>query len=139
MKAFENILNFQFISFSEETVFETSLLDNFTSQLLHNHATFTGFTEAYNHFHRTKLSYIEEKSRFVLKDQRLAEIWFCYRMLLIYFEINMSFNNFEFFDIQNLDKNIDILLKLLPTYFVNKWAGIYFLKFIKRFKFFWGI
>ena len=47
---FTSILSSDFVSFTSTTIFEFSLLKNFDSHLIYNHASFKGYSNSYNHF-----------------------------------------------------------------------------------------
>ncbi len=101
------------------------MLESFTSQLLFNHATFTGFTSAYNHQFKTKEIDNINNDRNVLIEKRLTEGWFYYRTLLFYFEINQTFEGFNFVYLQDLNENINSLKKFMLPHFIKKWSGNY--------------
>ena len=61
---FKNVLNKQFISFSKETIFETILLNSLTANMLINHTSFIGYTNAYNYLFEFKTSYIKDTKKF---------------------------------------------------------------------------
>ena len=123
-KISERILENEFICFSDETVFEVSLLKRFTSSLLFNHASFSGFVESLNYLYNTKQVYNDNKSRNVLIESRLTEHWFYYRYIMFYLEINKNFSNFKFFLIKDLDLNLLKIKPELSPYFIKKWNGI---------------
>ncbi len=106
-------------------MFEISLLESFTSQLLFNHATFTGFTSAYNHQYKTKELFNVCTNRKVLIENRLTENWIYYRTLLFFFEINQNFKNFNFVYVQSLNDNINSLKKYMLPHFIKKWSSKY--------------
>jgi len=93
------------------------------SQLLFNHATFQGFTSAFNHLYKTKQSYIINKERTVLIESRFTEVWLYYRTLLFYYEVYKSFKNFNFVYLMSLDKNIHSLKKMMLPHYIQKWVG----------------
>jgi hypothetical protein len=122
-KVFESVIDNKFISLSEVSIFEISLLDSFTSQLLFNHSTFQGFTSAFNYLYKTKQSYIINKERKVLMESRLTEVWLYYRTLLFHFELHKTFKNFDLVYLKSLDKNIHSLKKMMLPHFIKKWSG----------------
>lgn len=121
---FKNILESKFISFTNETIYEISLLQNFTSQLLYNHSSFAGFCSAFNHQFKTLEDYIfNNGSRKVLNPRRFTETWYYYRLLFFHLEFNTDLSNFEFGFVYELDNKLQNLKSSMLPHFVKKWSG----------------
>ncbi len=120
---YENSTNNQFISFTKETIFEMSLLNNFTAHLIFCHTTFMGFCDAYDYMFKSKESYIIEKSRKVLNPKRLAEAWIYLRILLFEIEINGCLSRFNGFPVNGINRYLMNIRKSLHPYFISKWSG----------------
>ena len=71
----------RFLAFSKETIFETRILDMFTSDLLFKHSSFQAFCYSFNHISNlaTYVSNIPERKKLI--EKRLIENWFFYKAL----------------------------------------------------------
>lgn len=112
----------EFIAFTTETIFERLLLENYTSHLLFNHATFMGFCDAQDHLFKSKE--LPENFRSVLYPKRFAEAWFYYMTLKFHLEINVDLSNFAFCNLINFDDHLRCIKNLLLPHFIKKWSGI---------------
>ena len=113
----------QFISFTKETIFEINLLSNYTSHLLFCHATFMGYCNAFNWYHKSKESYISKESRKILNPKRLAEGWMYLQILLLEIERCGSLTNFNGIDVCEINDYLSNIRRTLLPYFIEKWSS----------------
>ena len=102
--------------FSRESIYEKSLLDNLSADILFKHSSFYSFCQAYNFFYKIPLT----KNRLLLKRIRLAETWFTYRYCKHIYEKCNSFLEKRF--IQDLNQALLDLKPSLAKYFTSKWS-----------------
>lgn len=123
-KLFKNFLSLKYFSISHETIFELKVLFSFESHLLNGHSSFKGFADAYNCFFNSFLLYINgNEKRCILNRKRLAEVWFYYRFILFYKELNKDLENFPMPYIKNLNNELVNIKASLQPYFIKKWSG----------------
>ena len=115
----DNFLKNKFLCFTTQTMYEISLLDWFSSDLLFKHCSFYSFCQSYNYFY--KIPFIANKQN-TLCRKRLTETWLLYRYCRHSFEKNGYFLEKKF--VIDLDSALMELRPTLLEYFVNKWANI---------------
>jgi len=126
-KFYSDFLDAKFVAFTDETIFETKLLNSFTADLICNHTSFMGFASSYNILHDCKQKFINENrdknERACLNEVRLCDAWFYFKYLSISLEINKILP-FPAPPMANLNSAIRTELKpCLSAYFVKKWTG----------------
>ena len=120
---FTIILSSDFVSFTSTTIFEFSLLKNFDSHLIYNHASFKGYSNSYNHFFNSFTLYINNISkRCILNRERLSEAWFYYRFIVCYNEIYSDFENCPMPFVKDLDIELNKIKSQLQPHFIKKWS-----------------
>jgi len=125
-KPFDYFTENRFIAFSRETIFETKILQMFTSDLLFKHSTFQGFCSAFNHL-SSFANYLLQRipDRVYLEEKRLIENWFFYKAMKFSEEYFFGLDGLPFPYLNNLDHYLRSLKPYLLPYFCKKWSGIY--------------
>ncbi|CAF1087926.1 unnamed protein product, partial [Brachionus calyciflorus] len=130
---YDDFLTHEFISFTNETVFERTLLDKLTSDIIFKHCSFQAFVNSYNYYFNFILNIIEDK--IFLQEKRLIEAWLYYRFKKSQQEFiciksnisNIDINDYGEFRLAFCVKDIDEHLKLINRYlsknFTSKWSG----------------
>jgi len=80
VKTFYKITKPKYFHYTNESIFETKLLDNLLADIMFKHTSFKGFTAAYNFINAPKI-----RDRFYLIPSRLTENFYV-------FHINKYFN-----------------------------------------------
>ena len=125
-KSYEFILDKKFIAFTTETIFEITILESLTSDMLFKHSTFMGYTNAYNHLFKCEQDYslnTDKIKRCCMNEQRLTEAWFYYQFLKAIKEIPVNSVKCQFPYVQDLDQSIRELKPSLLQYFIKFWSG----------------
>ena len=117
-KIFNDLDQHSFISFSNEIVYERSILDKLTFDIIFQHNSFSSFTMSFNYFFK---SFENSNSSLKLSNKRLAETWLYYRYVLINFEMK-NFDLDAFF-IKDLDSQLSKINPSLNKYFTKKWRS----------------
>ena len=117
-KIFNNLNNHYFISFSNEIVYEKSILDKLSCDILLQHNTFLGYAKSYNYFLK---NFKNCKFSSKLCNKRLAETWFYYRYVLC--NIELQNYNMDAFFIKDLDSYLARISTTLVRNFTNKWSS----------------
>jgi hypothetical protein len=117
----EDCLENEFIQFTDETVFETTLLMILNANIVKMNSTFDGFTASQNMTFRNEN--LGERGSLNLK--RLIESYF-YFQLVKFHKTTESFSLPEFHaptNILKLDEKINEIIPKLLQIFVSKWTG----------------
>lgn len=119
---YNECLDSKFYSFSNELIFENSLIKSVSSDLIFKHSSFKAFTNSYNYFHSNCQ---EQMSKHIqLEEKRLSEVWFYFN----YLKVKKNFEKQQevcAFYVKDLDKNIKTQNSKLFSIFTKKWSGIY--------------
>jgi hypothetical protein len=111
-----------FVSFSTRTIFEVTLLNTLTSDLMFKHTSFSAFSNSHNcNFENQNIE------RGALCYKRLTESWFYFHLLKYIKEFN-NMNDFEVPDINQLDKSLETIRSSLSVNFTKKWSNGHYCK-----------
>jgi hypothetical protein len=116
---YENCLELDYISFTQETVFEILLLKSVTVDLVHKHASFTSICSSLN----SLMDNTKEVTRGKLIDKRLIENWFYFNLCSFYLEYSGNFKSFDAPLVEDLDSSIKKAREYLFPHFVKIWTG----------------
>lgn len=123
-KLFNNILEFKFVSFTNETIFDVQILNSFTSDLIYKHSSYEAYSNSYNNLFKCKQDYCNGIQRACLNEKRLTESWLYYNYILIHYEFYGGFELFTVPYMMDLDQHLGNLKPHLLSNFVNKWSSI---------------
>lgn len=114
---YSDILESDFISFTNKTIFERKIFDTLTADIIYKHSTFKGFCGSYNSIYSN-----DKTLRNHLVEHRLRENWFYYH-LLKYQKEHYKLNEFNAPNMEHFDERLkEIRNELFPS-FVKKWNG----------------
>lgn len=117
---YENVLDLEFVAFSNETVIEALLLQSVTKDLVYKHSSFIGFCGAYNSLFKNDIS---DETRCMLIDKRLTEYWFYYNLIIFEKETRDTLRGFKGFFLQDLDEALQSIHSKLFQHFIEKWSN----------------
>ena len=113
---YNNVFDNEFISFTNQTIYEKKIFTMFLSDLHFKHSSFKAFCNSYNSMF-TNHNINRNMSR-----QRLTECFFYFHLLLFKKEIG-DLSNFVAPYIENIDLELSNIRDDLLKIFVKKWSG----------------
>lgn len=116
-KFVKNFLAYEFISFTNKTIFEKKLFDTLSADIYFKHSSFQGFSGTYNSILVQSIN-----KRDYLQEKRLVESWFYLNYLLFCQEIGQV-DKFDAPFIENIDDALSKIRTKLFPHFVSKWTG----------------
>lgn len=114
---YQGFLSNQFISFSNETVFEVLLLDKLTCDIIFKRCSFQSFVNSYNYFNQYYL-----KSLVFLQEKRLIETWYFYKLTKTKLELNPNDELTAPF-VYEIDICLEKTNRMILPFFIKKWSG----------------
>lgn len=101
---YKESLKKKYISFSDETIFETLFLQSVTANIVFNHTTFYGLCDSFNYLFQA--SNIGQIKRFKMHKDRLIEYWYYYKLLEFWDEYEQLEKLRTNCDIKYLDQHL---------------------------------